>query len=288
MKNAITHILLILLFSQMTLAAEIKAPKPSREMASAFDQSHAQWTQILQKLVVIRGHASTVKYGILKNDAASLSSYLNALKSVSVAEFSKFTEDEKLAFLINAYNAFTVKLIVDNYPLKSIRDLGSLISSPWKIKFFTFLGNERHLDNIEHGLIRQDAKAIQDIESNIRGILPKFNEPRIHFALVCASIGCPALHNEAFIAERLDTQLEDAASNFIADTSRNRYLPENKKLEISSIFKWYGSDFIEKHGSFEAFLATRITSNLEEQRIIANKKATVKFLEYDWSLNDEK
>ena len=250
-----------------------KSTHETRVIASVreFDHSHQAWTIFLQKHVNVKGSASTIDYKSIKGDPKDLNEYLKSLEAVSQGEFSRFSENERLAFLINAYNALTVKLIVDHYPVKSIKDIGSLFSSPWKKKFFRLLGEERHLDNIEHDMIRK-----------------QFNEPRIHFALNCASVGCPALRNEAFVASQLERQLEDASVGFVSDKTRNRYSPETKKLELSAIFKWYGSDFPKKYGSLEAFIAPRITSNPEHQRIIREKKADLSYLDYDWSLNEEK
>lgn len=236
-----------------------------------FDHTHKNWTSQLQKYVSLKDQQSTVNYKALKKDTAALNQYLHSLEAVTQEQFNQFSPNQKLAFLINAYNAFTVKLIVDNYPVKSIKDIGSLLTSPWKIKFFSILGEERNLDNVEHDMIRK-----------------WFNEPRIHFAVVCASVGCPALRNEAFTALSLDQQLEEASKNFLADKTRNRYNSGAKKLEISSIFKWYGKDFVKKHGSLEAFLAPRITTNPDDQTAIREKKASIAYLDYDWSLNETK
>ena len=236
-----------------------------------FDQSHLMWTHVLQKYVKESGYASAVDYKGIKSDPSKLDAYLKALEAVSQEQFNRFSNDEKLAFLINAYNAFTVKLIVDHYPVKSINDIGSFFSSPWKKKFFKLLGEERTLDNVEHDIIRK-----------------QFNEPRIHFAVNCASVGCPALRNEAFTASHLDKQLEDASVKFLSDKNRNRYDSKTRKLELSSIFKWYGSDFQKKYGSLENFLAPRITSDPGHQKTIREKSATVTFRDYDWSLNEEK
>lgn len=241
-----------------------------------FDQSHQGWTTYLQKHVSVKGAASTVDYKSIKRDPKELQEYLQSLGAVSKGEFDRFSENEKLAFLINAYNAYTVKLVADHYPVKSIKDIGERsfsnpTASPWKKKFFQLFGEERSLDNIEHDMIRK-----------------QFNEPRIHFAVVCASVGCPALRSEAFVATKIEKQLEESAQNFLSDKGRNRYLPEAKKLELSSIFKWYGSDFPKKYGSLEAFLAPRMTTSPEHQKIIRDKNADISYLDYDWSLNEEK
>jgi hypothetical protein len=119
-------------------------------------------------------------------------------------------------------------------------------------------------------------------------IRPVFNEPRIHFALVCASVGCPALRNEAFTAEKLEHQLEGSTNAFLNDKRKNRFLSAGKKLELSSIFKWYGDDFRKTHGSVEKFVAPRMTENKADQEAIQAGKVPIAYLEYDWSLNDAK
>ncbi len=253
------------------LTGQSLSAQASGNESVAFDHSHRPWNEFLHRFVVTDGHESRVNYTKVKTDPKILEAYVTALEKVKKSEFDRFSEPQKLAFLINAYNAFTVKLIVDHYPVKSIKDIGSFLKSPWKIKFFTLLGEEKYLDNIEHDMIRK-----------------WFNEPRIHFALVCASKGCPALRNEAFVGDRLDQQLEDAAKNFLTDRSKNRYSAASKKLELSSIFKWYGEDFQKKFGATEAFIDSRITEIPEEQETIRAKKASISYLDYDWSLNDEK
>lgn len=260
-------------FIQLAWSAGERNVRVAREVSSAreFDHSHPVWTAILQKYVFVKGLTNTVNYRALKNDSTGLEEYLRSVEAISKEEFDKFSENEKLAFLINAYNAFTVKLILDHYPVKSIKDIGPFLSSPWKVNFFSLLGEQRNLGNIENDMIRK-----------------WFNEPRIHFAIVCASVGCPALQNQAYTASLLDKQLSSASQDFLSDRRRNRYVPETGKLEISSIFKWYDGDFAKKYGSLETFLAPRITANPEFQAIIREKKAPISYLDYDWSLNEKK
>ena len=248
-----------------------KAEASETERAAAFDQTHSQWDAFLKQYVVVHGHESRVNYGKIKTDRKRLDEYLKSLEQMKKVDFDRLNEAQKLAFLINAYNAFTVALIVDHYPVNSIKDLGSFLTSPWKIKFFTLFGEKLYLDNIEHDMLRK-----------------WFTEPRIHFALVCASKGCPALRNEAFTGDLLDKQLEQAALNFLSDEKKNRYASDAKRLELSSIFKWYGEDFQKKFGSVEVFIAPRITPNPESQNAIRGMKASISYLDYDWSLNDEK
>jgi hypothetical protein len=199
--------------------------------AQGFDHSHAAWNALLAKHVkpFNNGNASAVDYTALKAEQAALKAYLGTLTAVTEADYAKWSKPQRLAFLINAYNAFTVELILTKYPeLESIKDLGSVFSSPWKKKFFTLLGQERHLDDIEHGMIRAPGA---------------FDDPRIHVGVVCASIGCPMLRPEAFTPEKLDAQLDDGMKRFLADSTRNRYDAGSGKLQVSKIFDWYGKDF---------------------------------------------
>ncbi|MBK7963244.1 MAG: DUF547 domain-containing protein [Bdellovibrionales bacterium] len=190
---------------------ELKRAVAEKKDAS-FDHEHTVFNQILKAHVKVlrNGQATTVDYA--KIDKGQLDVYLKALSSVSRGQFNSMKRDEKLAFLINAYNAFTIDLIVRNPNINSIKDLGSFLSSPWKRKFISLFGEKLSLDEIEHGIIRKD---------------PLFQEPRIHFAVNCASIGCPALAPEAFVASRLENQLEAVTKNFLSDRERNRV--ETKK-----------------------------------------------------------
>ena len=192
------------------------------------------------------GQASQVRYAGFKADSAALNRYLDSLSAVTEAAFKTFSKPQQMAFLINAYNAFTVALILTKYPaITSIKDLGSLFSSPWKPKRIALLGSKVSLDDIEHGMLRE------------RG---RFDDPRVHFAVNCASIGCPPLREEAFVAERLDTQLDEQTSRFMSDRTRNRFAAASARLEVSKIFDWYGEDFKLGHrgiGSLAgAFLAS--------------------------------
>jgi hypothetical protein len=247
--------------------------------ALAFDQRHQGFDALLKKHVSwdAQGVASTVDYGGFQQDEALLKEYLAQVSEVVQNEFDSWRKSDQLAFLINAYNGFTIQLILTRYPdLTSIKDLGSLFSSPWSQSFFRLLGKQRSLDNIEHDLIR--APGIYD-------------DPRIHSAVVCASIGCPGLRNEAFSGDQLEQQLEDSLRRFLSDKSRNRYNPEKNRLEISKIFDWYGNDFssgFRGHSSLISFLADYaeiLAKDSRDRQLITSGKATVDFLDYDWRLN---
>ena len=251
----------------------------SPTVEAAFDHSHAQWDALTKKHVVWLpgGHASQVDYSGFKADRQELKSYLEGLSAVTLSEYDGWTKPEKLAFLINAYNAYTVELILTEYPkVKSIKELGSLITSPWKKRFFSLLGKPRNLDDVEHGMIRAP------------GV---FDEPRIHMAANCASIGCPALRSEAYDAGKLDAQLEDSVVRFLSDRSRNRFNPQKGKLEVSKIFDWYGKDFGARSGSVEAWLAQyapKLADEPKYQQTIRDKTARLEFLDYDWALNEKR
>lgn len=236
-----------------------------------FDHGHKSWDAFLKQNVLYSQKQTLVKYQDIKKNVAPLNTYLDTLSKVSIKEYDSFTEKQRLAFLINAYNAFTLKLIVKNYPVDSIKDIGSLFRSAWKKKFFILLGEERHLDYIEHGKIRKD-----------------FKEPRIHFAVNCASISCPNLQNFAFTAEKLDSQLNISARLFILDETKNRYDSAKNKIYLSKIFKWYGGDFKNKYGHYLNYIALVISKDPKIQEKVKGKDIETSFLSYDWNLNDNK
>ncbi len=249
-------------------------------LASQFD--HSTWDDLLQKHVsmISQGQASQVDYHAFLENRQTLHKYLSQLSAVSHNEFAAWDKSERLAFLINAYNAYTVELILSRYPkLDSIKDLGSLLRSPWKKKFVPLLGETLSLDNIEHDIIRQP------------GV---YNEPRIHFAVNCASIGCPALLNEAFAGEKLDQQLDVVTHAFLADRTRNRYNTKTGRLEVSKIFDWYDKDFERGWGGwhslsqFFAHYADSLTDTPQAKQTVVAGGLKIRYLSYDWKLNDKK
>jgi len=253
---------------------------PLLAQAQGLDHQHKAWTALLKRHVVLQGggSASQLRYAGMAADRALLKAYLDTLSAVSAASFADFSKAQQMAFLINAYNAFTVELILTRYPkLASIRDLGSLLQNPWKPKFIALLGTQMSLDGIEHETLR------------VRG---RYDDPRIHFAVNCASIGCPMLREEAFVAERLDAQLEEQSRRFMSDRSRNRYNPASGKLELSKIFDWYGDDFKLGHmgiaslAAFAARHADLLAETPAERDKLRGLAVEVSFLDYDWKLND--
>lgn len=264
------------LFFIATSLGFTKAISAFGQNSAAYDHSGAAWEALLKKHVkwLPDNKQSRVAYAGFKADRAELKQVLDGMSAVSKASFDGWTREQQMAFLINAYNAFTIELVLTGYPgVKSIKDLGSLIQSAWKKKFFTLLGQNQNLDWIEHEQLR-----------------PRYADPRLHAAIVCASIGCPALRPEAFTATRLDAQLEDGMVRFLGDRTRNRY--QNGKLEVSQIFKWFKEDFEKGHKGFAtvqdvfARYAAQLTDQPEGQAALRAKTVAVGYLDYDWSLND--
>ena len=261
------------------LAALLVAFAP---LAWALDHSHKAWDDLLKRHVryLQNGNASQVAYAGFAKDRAQLKALLDEYQKVTRAEFDGWTKPRQQAFLINAYNAFTVEKILTRYPdIKSIRDFGTVFGNPWKDKFFTLFGQASYLDQVEHEILRKE------------GV---YDEPRVHAAVVCASIGCPMLRNEAFTAEKLEAQLEDGMRRFLSDRTRNRYSPQSKRLEVSRIFDWYGKDFERGHKGYtsvKAMLAKYadvLAEAPQDREAVRSQGVEVSFLDYDWTLNDWK
>ena len=222
---------------------------------------HTAWTMLLKKHVSSVGK---VDYKGFIKDSVALDSYLSTLSS-SVADENKWSENEQKAFWINAYNAYTIKLVLIHFPLKSIKDIGSIIKvtggavSPWEIKF------------IPNNKEKLDLSTVENIK-----LRAKFNDPRIHFALVCASKSCPALLNEAYEASTLEKQLDARTKGFLTDPSKNKI--KGNAPELSKIFEWYASDFTKK-GSLTDFINTYSSEKIPSG-------AKISYLNYDWNLNN--
>ena len=252
-----------------------------------FDHSHAAWSALLKQHVVLSsdGKSSQARYAALVQDRTALKVYLASVSAVTDAEFKGWDRLSQMAFLINAYNAFTVEKILTRYPdLKSIRDFGGVIGDPWKDRFFKLFGRDSTLNQIEHEWLRKPGA---------------YDEPRVHFAVNCASIGCPMLRDEAYVADRLDAQLEDQTRRFLSDRTRNRYNAGKNALEISKIFDWYKTDWtsgyrgiaanaqaVTSREQFFARYAPLLADDRMHQQLIADGKAAIAYLDYDWRLND--
>lgn len=234
----------------------------------AFDQTHGAWTQVLKRYQTPDGR---VRYKQLKGDFGEpnhpLSQYLRTVSEVKKTEFDSWRRELQMSFLINSYNAFTVKLILDNYPVKGIKSTVGFLKSPWKKEYFSLLdGTIKTLDPIEHDILR-----------------PKYKDARVHAAVNCASVSCPRLFADAFVGDRLEAQLETAFKDFLWDKTRNRYEPQNNKIYLSKIFDWFGDDFKEPYGGY-----LKLIEKLgpPDAKAAIAKGAKVEFLTYDWGLNE--
>ena len=218
---------------------------------------HGLYAGLLKKYV----KNGVVDYAGFKKEETRLNQYLSTLEKTDVKALPR---NEQFAFYINAYNAWTIKLILTGYPgVKSIKDLGSFFKSPWKKKIARIDGNVITLDDIEHNILR-----------------PRFKDPRVHFAINCAAKSCPPLRSGQYRGDELDQQLNEMTSAFINDPSRNRL--EGNKLYVSKIFDWFEEDF---KGDIPGFFLKYAKGGLKERLEARGEKIRVEYLDYDWSLN---
>lgn len=220
---------------------------------AAYDFDHSDYDSLLKDVVV----QDAVNYQKLKFKHGILEAYLQRIAKMSIKDFRAMTREQQMALYINAYNAYTLKAIIDNYPVKSIKKIPKVWDKPTAV----VAGTNMSLNDIEHGTLR-----------------PYYKEPRLHFALNCASIGCPQLRAEAYTAEKLEQQLDDAAYIFMNDRKRNPYHKKKNRFMASSIFKWFEDDF----GNIREF----ISSYLDEDKVAFDlNKPKIRF-QYNWRLND--
>lgn len=241
-----------------------------------YDPNHTAYDEVLKEFV----KDGLVDYPGLKKNPKQLNQYLDYLSGIKQQEFKSWDENDQLAYLINFYNAATLKLIVDHYPVKSIKDIGGLLSGPWRQKVVNLFGDTINLSTLEHEIIRKN-----------------YDEPRIHIALVCAAKGCPPLRNEAYTGEKLDRQLDNQSDVFLAGPTGLRIDRPNNAVYLSSILKWYGKDFIRKYtpeSGFAGFDKTEqavlhFTSRYvseDDRKYLESGNYSIDYLDYDWSLNE--
>jgi Protein of unknown function, DUF547 len=229
-----------------------------------------------------------VNYRGLQADRAQLDAFAASVGRLDLKVYDGWGAPEKVAFLINAYNALTLEAILANYPIKpsvtgamlypknSIRQIPGV----WDRLEFQLLGKPATLDDIEHRMLRK-----------------QFNEPRIHMALVCASIGCPTLRNEPYVAERLSEQLDDQTRKFISNPLKFRIDRQARVVHLSPLFKWYGGDFVKSfgtdkfagHSDAERAALNYLSALLEpaDREFLEKEKIEIKYLDYNWSLNEQ-
>jgi hypothetical protein len=217
-----------------------------------------------------------VNYQKLKENRQLLDEFNSAIGEVPPSTYQSWTNNEKIAFLINAYNSFTLEAIVDNYPTKSIRNIPGV----WKFRKFNVAGEEMTLDEIEHQRLRK-----------------QFNQPKIHVALVCAAKSCPFLRKEPFMGAKLEAQLNDQTQTFLAQTNNFQIDRPNNTVYLSSIFKWFGEDFEQTYGqpeNIEGFneketaIINYVSKYLtpEDKQYLTQGGYNLKYSNYDWSLNE--
>ncbi len=250
-----------------------------------FDQNHTIFNKLLQENV----KDAKVNYqGFI--DSAEFTNYLKTLNNITPDDFKTWTGSQKIAFWINSYNAFTIKAIIDHYPIQRSFTLVGIFYAPknsilqipgvWKKLQFQAVGQSVTLDHIEHRILRKE-----------------FNEPRIHAAINCASISCPDLRNEAYIADKIDKQLDDSSRNFVNSKTKGVLIDKNKsKINVSKIFKWFGDDFFSNYHKQEfndksdkqngtlGFIYKYI--NEDKKKYVLSGKYKLKYMSYDWGLNE--
>ncbi|MDJ0715398.1 MAG: DUF547 domain-containing protein [Prochloraceae cyanobacterium] len=223
------------------------------------------WDELLKQYVDSQGK---INYQAWK--AHSKQKLTNWLEQLASIDPQKYTDpNQQLALWINLYNALVIDRVLEKYPIDSI--FPKFLGVPNPIAFLRFFSRRVYkigdrdysLNNIEHGIIRQ-----------------QFNEPRIHFALVCAAVGCPLLRNEAYFPEKLPTQLYEDAKRFINNPDKVHYNLETNTLYCSQIFKWYGKDFLKVANSLPEYFQTYLSSQVE-----LNSSTSIRYLDYDWNLN---
>ena len=248
----------------MVLALLFLLAGSSRVRSADFDLQHGEWTRLLTRHVT----NGLVQYAALHANPAELDHYLDGLAHVSEEQFDAWQRPDQLAFLVNLYNAATVQLIVSHYPVASIRKIGTVWKGPWKQETVHLWGQVMTLDALEHEIIR-----------------PRYQEPRVHFVLVCAAKGCPPLRGEAYVGARLEAQLDDQARQFLASPGKNRVEANERIVYLSPIFKWYGGDFETKSGSVLTAIRPFWPSTNSPALDLPGLK--VRYTDYDWSLNEQ-
>ena len=281
---------------------QIKKQESNVKAVAGFDHNYTDFSKLLKKSVKFHSskQKSTIDYEALSQ--SEIDAVANSMLALGKNQVMKqFSKKQRLAYFINLYNIMTIKLIKDRYsdvtkgikkndPKKakkrSINNLKKgLWTSPWDQKFFKLFGQEATLNNIEHGYIRGDDK------KNFPQSYREYDDPRIHFAVNCASVGCPAILDEAFVPERLAAQMQQAMVNFLKDRDRN-YVKGSDLYLSPIISKWYKKDFsrgLLGYKSVEDFAvknAAHLARNPQEKAKIEQKKLSIESSDYDWSLND--
>lgn len=280
MQNSFTlHMLMMVIFVSI-------GPKTLSAEQSQKGGSYDDYATVLKNYVDDMG---MVNYKQLKANRAKLDAFVDGMAKLDAKAYEKWDEKAKVAFWLNAYNAFTLKAIIDNYPIKpsffrsrvypknSIRQIPGV----WDEIAFSVMGVDYTLEHIEHKILRK-----------------KFNEPRIHMAMVCAAMGCPPLLNEPYTGQKLDGQLDDRAHRFLANEAKLKIDRDENRLYLSPILRWFADDFVNKyepekniarHNKKTSAVLNFIATYLEktDRDYILEGKFKIKYMTYNWSLNEQ-
>ncbi len=297
MKQRVNYIGLVIILAALLLSVLVHPFQNSYTITSYgieemnkndFDHSYTVYNNLLKQYV----KDARVNYPGFIDSKAEFEKFLKTLGDVNESDFESWTQQQRLAFWINAYNAFTIKAIIDHYPIKRSFSLIGIFYAPsnsilqikgvWTKLQFRAVGRMVTLDEIEHKILRK-----------------KFNEPRIHMAIVCASISCPDLRDEAYVASNLEDQLAEASSIFVNNPEKGVYVDGSRGLvKFSKIFKWFGDDFIPSYSNKKLFnnyslkenAALNFTSDYLEseqaKEYLMSNKLKIGYLKYDWHLNE--
>lgn len=263
---------------------------PHTASATRFD--HTIWDELLREHVhmINQGQASRVYYAGFALYHGQLRKYLDQLSKVRKSDFSDWDKSEQLAFLINAYNASTVEMVLRSYSSIATLRAFAPVSFSWKYRLISMLKNQRELNFIS---LFGEFLSLNDLEEGMIRRPGNYDEPRIHFALNRASIDCPALRNRAYTGIELEEQLEAATHAFLSDRSRNRYNEEAAKLEVSEIFDWYAEDFERgwrgwsSLAQFFAHYRDSLADTPHAKELLTAENLDIKFLEFNWVLNEK-
>ncbi|MFT5732668.1 MAG: hypothetical protein ACJA2W_001449 [Planctomycetota bacterium] len=248
---------------------------PRVAQGAEFDHSHAGLTQVYEAVL----KEGLVDYAGLREKPKALDAYLAGVAATTPEQHAAWSRDQRFAFWINAYNAFTLQLLRDNGPVKSIKDLGGFFSSPWEKKFIPMPAFDPEkksknitLDEIEHELLR-----------------PVFKDARVHAAVNCASMGCPPLRATAFTADGLGDQLDDQVAVWLSDSTRNQVTPQGGKIRVSKIFDWFEKDFGKNDAAVARWIGDHVGDEAKGKALRDQARSIdVKYLDYDWGINAQK
>ena len=256
----------IVIFSQLFgwgCSHEAEEGRPiSTDKEVSFNHDHPKLIHVLSKISDGRGG---VDYSWLQKHPDELNGYLRLTGSVPRTQYQGWTKPERMAFLVNSYNASTLKLMADHYPVSSIKDIGG-ITSVWDLKVVSLFGQKITLSHLEHEMIRKE-----------------FRSPSVHFALVCGSKGCPALRKEPYTPKSLEEQFNQQAKSFLGDQEKNRVDLKKRTVYLSPIFKWYKKDFGKSDEEILKYVADHFSE--AEKNAIKSGGFTISYTEYDWGVN---